>query len=481
MILNTIRNKISLTYILSALLILTVIAIVIDLEMEARVKKEIESNLLHHIAFLTSFVENAPERTGEELSRILHQHEGATRIRVTLIDSVGKVLLDSSIPWDSLSFIENHLRRPEIQLAAVYGYGKNIRLSRTTKQEYFYVAKKVHLRKHPVFPALRYVRASILLDQLERQIASVRGNVLTAGAIVLLLVLVLSLFISKKITKPLRQIIGKVNEISQGNYDRTVSVNSHDEMRMLSDSINRLTAKINHDLVELDRLAKVRSQFLANVSHEFRTPLFSMQAFLETLLKGAINDPEVNRKYLAKTLTNIDRLNFLLNDLIDISRIESGELKLSFRFFAIQDLFQTIRENYREACERKQIAFSIEDANGLQVYGDKSRLQQVFSNLIDNAIKYNPPGTSIRLYHIIENRQVFFYVEDTGIGIAEEHLPRLFERFYRIDKERSRETGGTGLGLAIVKHIIEAHHSSIDVTSAPGKGTTFSFSLRTGD
>jgi len=458
--------------------ILFVTGLVIDFEMESFVKKNIESNLLAEIDLLTTYFRDTPEISRQQLKQRITDHFRKTQIRVTAIDSMGRVLIDSDIEFDKISSLENHLSRPEIQLASIYGSGKDIRLSKSTNHEYFYVAKKIDPINNVYLPGLRFVRASLSLQKMNVQMSDIRWNIFTAGVIVLLLVLVLSSTISAKITKPLKNIIGKVDEISKGNYNLKIDIQSSDGIRILSDSINKLTGRINADMKKLERLAQIRSQFLANVSHELRTPLFSMQAFLETLLHGAINDHEVRSKYLKKTLTHVDRLNFLLNDLIEISRIESGELKLSFRYFSISELFAQLEESFRTACAIKNTTLEIVSPGNTQIYGDKSKLFQALSNLIGNALKYNPGGTNIKVFIGKADLAVTVFVEDNGIGIEEEHLPRLFERFYRIDKERSRETGGTGLGLAIVKHIVEAHGSSIEVKSKPGVGTVFSFALK---
>jgi two-component system phosphate regulon sensor histidine kinase PhoR len=174
------------------------------------------------------------------------------------------------------------------------------------------------------------------------------------------------------------------------------------------------------------------------------------------------------------------RLNNLLTDLIDISRIESGEMKMSFRYFDLRDFLQNVLHELRPMAEQSGIRlfFEYESHAPVEVLGDKERLHEALNNLILNAIKYNNPNGEVRVSYDILDGAVRIVVADTGIGIAPEHLPRIFERFYRVDKERSRETGGTGLGLAIVKHIVEAHGSKVDVRSELGKGSAFSFTLR---
>jgi two-component system phosphate regulon sensor histidine kinase PhoR len=222
----------------------------------------------------------------------------------------------------------------------------------------------------------------------------------------------------------------------------------------------------------------MRSEFLANVSHELRTPIFSIQGYIETLLNGAIDDNKVNRNFLEKAMQNTLNLNNLLNDLIDISMIETGEMRMSFRYFKVKDFIQEIVDEYKPVTEEKKLELEfIAPRNSLQLFGDRNRLHQVITNLLINAIKYTEKG---KIEIVIEEgpKNGKIIVRDTGIGIPEENLHRIFERFYRVDKARSRDVGGTGLGLAIAKHIVEAHNSHIEVKSKIGQGTEFSFLLK---
>lgn len=476
--LSSIRNKISFTYIIFSAAALLAFTLIIEYSMEQQIRRNIENHLLSEIDFLSHYLEDASGLQNDSLGQKLRRHTAQASVRFTVIDSSGVVLFDTDVENNKLHELENHLSRPEIRLASVYGTGKDVRHSKSTNRDYLYIARRIHpLITIPGLQNTLYLRGSFSLAEMQAQTVDMRKKILGAGGFSLLLILGLSIYVSGRITRPVRKLIAGVDKIAHGDYSLQVSVKSNDELRQLSDSINRLTEKINSDVIELERLATVRSQFLANVSHELRTPLFSIQAFLETLLKGAISDPEVNKKYLNKALFNVNRLNFLLNDLIEISRIESGELKLSFRYFSLEELFLLLKDAFRDAADKKNIKLLFQPAGGLRVFGDKSKLQQVFSNLIDNGIKYNPEGTTINIGFTDGDSSISFSVGDDGTGIPGEHLPRLFERFYRIDRERSRETGGTGLGLAIVKHIVEAHNSTIKVESEPGKGTVFIFTL----
>jgi two-component system phosphate regulon sensor histidine kinase PhoR len=298
---------------------------------------------------------------------------------------------------------------------------------------------------------------------------------------IVIIIGVVTILVSRQVSEPLVTMVKTVNRFREG--EMTARINGRymsEELTDLAKAINGMAEKLNADIAKLERLERVRSEFLGNVSHELRTPIFSLQGFLETLLDGAVDDPAVNRAFLAKAHAHSERLNALLNDLIEISRIESGEMKMSFRYFSILEFLDGIVEEYKLPAQAKGISMTLEsefDASA-KVYGDRSRLRQVMSNLIDNAIKYTESGKTVVVQGRAVRNQCEILVRDTGAGIPPEHLSRIFERFYRVDKDRSREIGGTGLGLAIVKHIVEAHGSTIEVSSTIGRGSTFSFKLK---
>ena len=232
---------------------------------------------------------------------------------------------------------------------------------------------------------------------------------------------------------------------------------------------------------ELKRLADFRKEFLGNVSHELKTPIFNIQGYIHTLIDGAIDDPEVNVRFLKKAAKSADRLSDLVADLLAISQLESGDLHMEYERFDINAMVKDVYEQLEVRAKERGISLLIKEGcnKPFWVLADKYRIRQVVVNLVINSIKYGREygTTTAAFYDMDEN--VLVEIADNGEGIAQEHLPRIFERFYRVDKSRARESGpgGTGLGLAIVKHIIEAHHQSIHVRSAIGEGTTFGFTL----
>jgi two-component system, OmpR family, phosphate regulon sensor histidine kinase PhoR len=223
-----------------------------------------------------------------------------------------------------------------------------------------------------------------------------------------------------------------------------------------------------------------RKEFLQNLSHELKTPIFAIQGYVDTLLNGALENPDVNKKFLASTSRNIDRLVNLVGDLDEISKLESGEQLLYHENFVVQELLKEVYESLAIKADEKEIKYLVKKGCEfpLTVYADKEKIRQVFINLVENAIKYGKHNGIVESsFYKVDSKRVLIEVSDDGSGISEEHLPRIFERFYRTDLARSRKVGGSGLGLSICKHIIEAHGQSIHVRSKIDVGSTFGFML----
>jgi len=236
------------------------------------------------------------------------------------------------------------------------------------------------------------------------------------------------------------------------------------------------------EIEELKKLEAYRREFLGNVSHELKTPIFNIQGYVLTLLDGGLDDPGINREYLLRTEKSINRMINIVEDLEAISKLESGELKLSLSRFDMVMLVKEVFE-FLEMLAKKANIKLIFDKNyekAIMVNADKEKIRQVLINLVDNSMKYGKEGgfTKVSFFDMDEN--ILIEVTDNGIGVAQHDIPRLFERFFRTDKGRSRQQGGTGLGLSIVKHIIEAHRQTINVRSTIGVGTTFAFTLKKG-
>jgi len=260
----------------------------------------------------------------------------------------------------------------------------------------------------------------------------------------------------------------------------------HPDHRLLRVQANPVTGRhgeflgavvVAQDITDLRRTDLVRQEFVANVSHELRTPLTSLRALAETLVGGAMQDREVGPRFLSRIIAEIDRLTLLVNDLLDLSAIESGSAKLEMGPVSLGEVVEEVVVKFRPVADQRRIALRVEPGDDLLAWGDQARIAQAVANLVDNAIKYTPDGGTVTVSRQERGDLVAISVSDTGIGIAPEHLPRVFERFYRVDRSRSRALGGTGLGLSIVKHIATSHGGQVEVQSTEGRGSRFTLLL----
>lgn len=290
----------------------------------------------------------------------------------------------------------------------------------------------------------------------------------------LLFIVFVNTLVFKKIDKILTTV--KVFR-SQSNGPMAHSKNNTDEIELLQSEIMALADERKNEIERLKKLEMYRKEFLGNVSHELKTPIFNIQGYVLTLLDGGLEDKTINRNYLERAEKSVDRIIHIIEDLEAISQLETGELILEPERFEIITLVKEVVDAEEMRATTKGIMLNVPGNKPVFVYADKFRIRQVLVNLIVNSIKYGREyGETKIALHEMDN-MILIEVVDNGLGIAPEHLPRLFERFYRVDKSRSHDQGGTGLGLAIVKHIIEAHNQTIRVTSKEGIGTTFSFTL----
>ncbi|KAA5827923.1 sensor histidine kinase [Algibacter amylolyticus] len=252
------------------------------------------------------------------------------------------------------------------------------------------------------------------------------------------------------------------------------------DMQTLTQEIDRFARDKKFEIEALKVREAYRKDFLGNVSHELKTPLFTVQGYILTLLDGAMDDKNIREKYLERASKGIERLGYIIKDLDMITKLEVGDLSLNMEVFDIVELVDNVFDMLEMKAHKKRITliFDRDYPNTIMVNADRERVQQVLANLIVNSIKYGADKgtTEISIENLIKNK-VIVRVTDNGEGIAKEHIPRLFERFYRVDKSGSRKEGGSGLGLSIVKHIIEAHHEKIYVESEFGVGSEFSFTL----
>ncbi|WP_143962002.1 sensor histidine kinase [Litoribacter populi] len=265
-----------------------------------------------------------------------------------------------------------------------------------------------------------------------------------------------------------------LSDISEHSYRTSIS-----PLRKINQTINSYAISKNKEIETLQKNAVFRKEFIADISHELKTPIFAAQGYVHTLLDGAVEDEEVRYKFLKRAAKSLNSLDKLVQDLLTLNRMENGVVKFHFENFDLKNMILEVIEQLENKADRRDVLvrFYFDKNDKFITHADKDKVYRVCQNLISNAIKYNHDGGEVVIKLEKKKNKLHVSVRDNGKGIPEEDLKRIFERFYRVEKSRSREGGGTGLGLAIVKHILEGHKSKIKVESTIGKGSTFSFSL----
>jgi signal transduction histidine kinase len=326
----------------------------------------------------------------------------------------------------------------------------------------------------PVHNAAAYLKVTIYKELIYEPIKTIRWIIYTGMFISIGLVLLVSITFSRSITLPILQLEKAAREISDGNTNQSLNLDRSDEIGTLAKSLNRMADRLRADNIELKRLYKKQNQFFADITHEIRNPLHTIAGALEMLKIEALGDEQRN-KYILTAEKQTQRINRLFKDLVTLQRYDSDDQFIQKQSFDIQKIIYSIIEILEHEAADKGLKLRSE-ADSCQVTGDPDKIEQVLENLVTNAIKFTTDGSILITANQVDEN-VVVEVKDTGIGISGDHLDKLFDRFYRTDKARSRDKGGTGLGLSVVKSILEAHNSEIHVESKPGTGSRFWFSL----
>ena len=395
----------------------------------------------------------------------------ATGTRYTLIDRDGTVIADSE---KDPATMDNYATRPEIIMAQASGMGVVKRFSDSVKEPMMYLALPVKFRSLD----FGFVRAALPLTEIGDQLLRLRLVIFLSALLTMFLSLVIGYVLVRRTLRPLNKITGVAHSIAQGNFDQQLEVTSDDELGTLATAFNMMLSRLKDDMGELKKMERIRRDFVANVSHELKTPITAIKGLVETLIDDKQMQPDTHERFLVKIQNQSNRLATLVSDLLTISRLESQTGDLDFKEINLNTILAASAEALKTTCELKGIHIHVKlPALALMIMGDAEALRQAIDNLLDNAIKYTPAGGEVILKLEASDEKIKISVTDTGSGIAEKHLPRLFERFYRVDKARSRELGGTGLGLAIVKHVVLAHKGEVFVSSTVGKGSVFHIHL----
>jgi len=417
----------------------------------------VRQSLYQQAARVASLVEAAPNEDGR--AHVVREIANLSDLRISVITPDGVVIdQDSGGPVSDPEL----LGRPEMVDLSV----GEARYAQRDEQARLMLFAAIHRADSGLIVRIGQSQPP-LIALLERMQLTVVAAMLMA--------LCLTLLGAKRVTEPLQAIRKSARAISEGNYDEPILVASRAaEFQDLADSINRMSESYQDQIVDLKRLAAIQNEFIGNVSHEVRNPIFAVGGYLEALASASLSDHQ-RKFYAEKGLANLERLNNLFNDLIEIARLEYREDMLKTSVFDLQELVDEVAEQLTPKSTEKNLELISNNPRHF-VSADRNRIRQVLVNLIDNAIAYSDEGT-VRCRFRRHLGKVRVEVVDTGRGISPDHLEHVFERFYRVDPDRSRKSGGTGLGLSIVKQILHAHGEQVHVESTPGKSTRFWFEL----
>jgi two-component system, OmpR family, phosphate regulon sensor histidine kinase PhoR len=550
----------------------------VDLEVRARL---VERLVLQH-----QLSENFSTDNISSLDALSKEIGKSAAMRVTLIDLSGRILGDSH---EDPARMDNHADRPEIKNALSGNIGTTTRYSNTIKEKLIYLAV-------PIFKdgeILGVVRTSLSITFIDDVLRSMEIKIGWAGLLVALFAAIISLVVSRRISRPLEGMKRAAEEFAHGDLSRTISATDSVEIAGLAEALNKMAHQLDwrirnvteernereailfsmiegvfavdaaerfismnqaaaqligvdpkksrskhiqevvrnselqkfvkqalnssdvvetdlvmrgtpernlqargtilkdasdnsigavivlNDVTRLRQLESMRSDFVANVSHEIKTPITSIKGFVETLLEGAINDPKDASRFLAIIARQVDRLNAIIDDLLSLSRLEhdSDRFAITMEDRGLKGVLQSSIQACQDRANKQNTAIELICEETLTAKINPQLLEQAVINLVDNAIKYSGSEKRVQVSGKQESDEIIIQVQDWGLGIGQDHLPRLFERFYRVDKARSRDLGGTGLGLAIVKHIAQVHKGSVRADSVLGKGSVFSIHL----
>lgn len=433
-----ILNHTSFLVILSVLLTFTAASVV----MYGKFNTYMKENVRNEAEYIRAGLDQSPETYLREISDTL------TSSRITLVDKNGKVLFDSGTNPEEM---ENHSDRPEFIQALAGGYGEAVRFSETLSKQTFYCA--VRLDDGNV---VRVARAA------DSVLFTLFSSFTLLGTLVIG-ILLLEFFLVQKQTNDL------IAPINQLDLERPLENICYEELRPLLARVDQQNRQIASQLAELKEAEAMRREFSANVSHELKTPLMSISGYAELMMKGMVSEENVP-EFSGRIYYEASRLTCLVSDIIQLSRLDGKDSDMPFEKVDCYEIAEDVVRRLKPAAEKKNVELTLAGEN-MTVNGVRQVMYEMFYNLADNAVKYTAEGGWVKVSVEKKDGHSCYRVQDNGIGIPEQEQERIFERFYRVDKSHSRQTGGTGLGLSIVKHGAALHHAEIHVDSEPGKGT----------
>ena len=383
--------------------------------------------------------------------------------RITIIDNDGSVLADSET--GNPETMENHKNRKEVKEAFQNGFGTKVRNSSTIKGSMMYAAY-CSPTQHKVIRI--YIHHDVITDLMKMMVPSIAISLLLALSVAG----VLTNKFAASVTKPILEISHKL----EGIYDEKIDFNfphyQYDELNIIARTTTDMSKSVQDYIRKLEKEKTIRQEFFSNASHELKTPLTAIRGYAELLQSGMASDTQMQKEFLGRIHSEVEEMTSLINDILMISRLETKELMPTKEMLCVKSVAEEIKKTLKPLADENNVSLEIHCCDEF-VYMDRRHLQGILSNLMGNAVKYNRPGGFVQTDITMDSTSLSIRVEDSGIGIAKEDQKRIFERFYRVDKGRSKRVAGTGLGLSIVKHVTEFYGGCVSVESQSGVGSTF--------
>lgn len=383
--------------------------------------------------------------------------------RITIIDNDGSVLADSET--GNPETMENHKNRKEVKEAFQNGFGTKVRNSSTIKGSMMYAAYCSPTQHKVIRISIHH---DVITDLMKMMVPSIAISLLLALSVAG----VLTNKFAASVTKPILEISHKL----EGIYDEKIDFNfphyQYDELNIIARTTTDMSKSVQDYIRKLEKEKTIRQEFFSNASHELKTPLTAIRGYAELLQSGMASDTQMQKEFLGRIHSEVEEMTNLINDILMISRLETKELMPTKEMLCVKSVAEEVKKTLKPLADENNVSLEIHCCDEF-VYMDRSHLQGILSNLMGNAVKYNRPGGFVQTDITMDSTSLSIRVEDSGIGIAKEDQKRIFERFYRVDKGRSKRVAGTGLGLSIVKHVTEFYGGCVSVESKSGVGSTF--------
>ena len=383
--------------------------------------------------------------------------------RITIIDNDGSVLADSET--GNPETMENHKNRKEVKEAFQNGFGTKVRNSSTIKGSMMYAAYCSPTQHKVIRISIHH---DVITDLMKMMVPSIAISLLLALSVAG----VLTNKFAASVTKPILEISHKL----EGIYDEKIDFNfphyQYDELNIIARTTTDMSKSVQDYIRKLEKEKTIRQEFFSNASHELKTPLTAIRGYAELLQSGMASDTQMQKVFLGRIHSEVEEMTSLINDILMISRLETKELMPTKEILCVKSVAEEVKKTLKPLADENNVSLEIHCCDEF-VYMDRSHLQGILSNLMGNAVKYNRPGGFVQTDITMDSTSLSIRVEDSGIGIAKEDQKRIFERFYRVDKGRSKRVAGTGLGLSIVKHVTEFYGGCVSVESQSGVGSTF--------